>query len=113
MRRIFRLLSCLLRTSPAIPSRTISPTRSPTISPPTSRISRTVSLSRNTAFTYKGKAVDVKEIARDPGVRYALEGSVRRPGDKVTINAQLISTETGAHVWAASRASGGSRPVAG
>ncbi len=57
-------------------------------------------IARNTAFTYKGKAVDVKQIGRDLGVRYALEGSVRRTGDAVTINAQLVSTETGAHIWA-------------
>jgi adenylate cyclase len=57
-------------------------------------------ISRGTAFTYKGKSVDAKEIGRELGVRYVLEGSVRRLGDKVEINAQLISTETGAHVWA-------------
>ena len=58
-------------------------------------------IARNTAFTYKGKAVDVKEIGRELGVRYALEGSVRRVGEAITVNAQLISTETGAHIWAA------------
>jgi TolB-like protein/class 3 adenylate cyclase len=57
-------------------------------------------ISRGTAFTYKGKPVDGKAIGRDLGVRYLLEGSVRRLGDKIEINAQLISTETGAHVWA-------------
>ncbi|MGU3329455.1 adenylate/guanylate cyclase domain-containing protein [Methylobacterium mesophilicum] len=57
-------------------------------------------IARNTAFTYKGKAVDVKQVGRDLGVRYALEGSVRRTGDHVVLNAQLISTETGAHLWA-------------
>ena len=57
-------------------------------------------IARNTAFTYKGKAVDVKQIGRELGVRYVLEGSVRRVGEKITVNAQLISTETGAHVWA-------------
>ena len=57
-------------------------------------------IARNTAFTYKGKPVDAKQIGRELGVRYMLEGSVRRLGDKVEINAQLISTETGAHVWA-------------
>ena len=57
-------------------------------------------IARNTAFTYKGKAVDAKQIGRELGVRYLLEGSVRRVGDKITVNAQLISTETGAHVWA-------------
>ncbi len=57
-------------------------------------------IARNTAFTYKGKAVDAKQIGRDLGVRYVLEGSVRRVGESITLNAQLISTETGAHVWA-------------
>jgi class 3 adenylate cyclase/TolB-like protein/Tfp pilus assembly protein PilF len=57
-------------------------------------------ISRGTAFTYKGKAVDAKQIAKDLGVRYLLEGSVRRVGDNVEVNAHLISTETGAHVWA-------------
>jgi TolB-like protein/class 3 adenylate cyclase len=57
-------------------------------------------IARNTAFTYKGKPIDVKEIGRELGVRYALEGSVRRVGEAITINAQLISTETGAHIWA-------------
>ena len=57
-------------------------------------------ISRGTAFTYKGKPVDAKAIGRELEVRYLLEGSVRRIGDKVEVNAQLISTETGAHVWA-------------
>jgi TolB-like protein len=57
-------------------------------------------ISRGTAFTYKDKPVDAKEVGRELGVRYLLEGSVRRLSDKVEVNAQLISTETGAHVWA-------------
>jgi adenylate cyclase len=57
-------------------------------------------IARNTAFTYEGKNVDARQIGKDLGVRYLLEGSVRRLGEKVEINAQLISTETGAHVWA-------------
>ena len=57
-------------------------------------------IARNTAFAYKGKPVDAKQIGRELGVRYVLEGSVRRLEDKITVNAQLISTETGAHVWA-------------
>jgi adenylate cyclase len=57
-------------------------------------------IARNTAFTYKGKAADVKEIGRELGVSYALEGSVRRAGEAVTVNAQLVSTDTGAQVWA-------------
>jgi TolB-like protein/tetratricopeptide (TPR) repeat protein len=57
-------------------------------------------IARNTAFTYKGKVLDVKEIGRELGVRYALEGSVRRVDEDVTVNAQLVSTDTGAQVWA-------------
>jgi adenylate cyclase len=65
-----------------------------------SRISGSFVIARNTAFTFKGKIVDVKQIGRELGVRYVLEGSVRRDGDKVRINAQLVDAETGAHVWA-------------
>ncbi len=57
-------------------------------------------IARNTAFTYKGKAVDVRQIGRDLGVRYALEGSVRRTGERIILNAQLTSTESGAQLWA-------------
>ena len=65
-----------------------------------SRISGSFVIARTTAFTYKGKAVDVKQIGRELGVRYVLEGSVRRTGERVQINAQLIDAETGAHIWA-------------
>ena len=57
-------------------------------------------IGRSTAAGYKGKLVDLKQLGRDLGVRYAVEGSVRRVGDAITINAQLVSTETGAQVWA-------------
>ena len=57
-------------------------------------------IARGTASTYKGKPVDAKRIGRELGVRYVLEGSVRRLGETITVNAQLVSTETGAHVWA-------------
>ena len=65
-----------------------------------SQISDSLVIARNTAFTYKGKAVDAKQLGRDLGVRYVLEGSVRRMGDQVQANVQLIDGETGAHVWA-------------
>jgi TolB-like protein/class 3 adenylate cyclase/Tfp pilus assembly protein PilF len=65
-----------------------------------SRISDSFVIARNTAFTYKGKAVDVKQVSRDLGVRYVLEGSVRRMGDRAQVNVQLIDGETGAHLWA-------------
>src|SRR5262249_53995787 len=57
-------------------------------------------LSRNTVFTYKGKPVNVEQIARDLGVAYVVEGSVRKAGNRVRINAQLIEGSTGGHVWA-------------
>jgi len=65
-----------------------------------SRIPDSLVIARNTAFTYKGKPVDAKQIGRQLGVRYVLEGSVQRSGNQVRINAQLIDTETGAHLWA-------------
>src|SRR5262249_9099572 len=65
-----------------------------------SRISDSFVIARNTAFTYKGKPIDAKQIGRELNVRYVLEGSVRRTGDQVRVNAQLIDTESGAHVWA-------------
>jgi tetratricopeptide (TPR) repeat protein len=57
-------------------------------------------ISRNTAFTYKDKRVDTKQIGRELGVRYVLEGSVRRLGNQIRVNAQLIDAETDAHLWA-------------
>lgn len=57
-------------------------------------------VARNSSFTYKGRPVDVKQVGRELGVRYALEGSVRRAGNRVRIAAQLIDAETGAHLWA-------------
>jgi len=65
-----------------------------------SRISGSFVIARNTAFTYKGRPVDAKQIGRELGVRYVLEGSVRRAGDQIRVNAQLVDAETGAHVWA-------------
>jgi TolB-like protein len=57
-------------------------------------------IARNSAFTYKGRPVDVKRVAQELGVRYVLEGSVRKAGDRVRITGQLIDTATGAHIWA-------------
>jgi len=65
-----------------------------------SRISGCFVIARNTAFTYKGKSIDAKEIGRELGVRYVLVGSVRRAADRVRVNVQLINAETGAHLWA-------------
>jgi TolB-like protein len=65
-----------------------------------SRIADMFVISRNTAFTYQGKRVDTKQIGRELGVRYVLEGSVRRSGNQIRINAQLIDAETDAHLWA-------------
>jgi adenylate cyclase len=57
-------------------------------------------IARNSAFTYKGKLLDVKQMAQELGVRYVLEGSVRKAANRVRITGQLIDTETGAHIWA-------------
>jgi TolB-like protein/class 3 adenylate cyclase len=65
-----------------------------------SRIADIFVIARNTAFTYKGKSIDAKRVGRELGVRYLLEGSVRRSGPQVRVNAQLVDAETGAHLWA-------------
>jgi TolB-like protein/Flp pilus assembly protein TadD len=65
-----------------------------------SKISGLFVIARNSTFQYKGKAVDVKKVSRELGIRYVLEGSVRRVEDKVRINAQLIDATTGGHLWA-------------
>ena len=57
-------------------------------------------IARNSSFTYKGRAVDVKQVARELGVRYVVEGSVRRSGSRVRVTAQLVDAETGNHIWA-------------
>jgi TolB-like protein/Tfp pilus assembly protein PilF len=65
-----------------------------------SRIANMFVISRNTAFTYQGKRIETKQIGRELGVRYVIEGSVRRLGNLIRINAQLIDAETNAHLWA-------------
>jgi TolB-like protein/class 3 adenylate cyclase len=65
-----------------------------------SRIRWLFVIARNSSFTYKGKAIDVKQVARELGVRYVLEGSVRKAGNRVRITAQLIDALTGTHLWA-------------
>jgi TolB-like protein len=60
-------------------------------------------IARNSSFSYKGQAVDVRRVAEELGVRYVLEGSIRRAGSRVRITAQLIDSETGKHVWAERR----------
>jgi adenylate cyclase len=66
-------------------------------------------IARNSSFSYKGRAVDIRQIARELGVRYVLEGSVRRNGARVRVVAQLIEAETGNHMWADSNPAGGRR----
>ena len=65
-----------------------------------SRIGGSFVIARNTAFTYKGKPIDVKQVGRDLGVRYVLEGSAQRGGNRLRVNVQLIDAETGNHLWA-------------
>jgi TolB-like protein/class 3 adenylate cyclase/Tfp pilus assembly protein PilF len=65
-----------------------------------SRIHWLFVIARNSSFVYKGKAVDIKQVGRELGVRYVLEGSVRKSGNRLRITGQLIETDTGAHLWA-------------
>jgi len=65
-----------------------------------SRIAGSFVIARSTAFTYKGKPIDVKQVGRDLGVRYVLEGSAQLSGSRVRVSAQLIDAESGAHLWA-------------
>jgi TolB-like protein/Tfp pilus assembly protein PilF len=65
-----------------------------------SRISGALVIGRHTAFTYKGKAVDLRQIGRELDVRYVLEGSVQRGGNRLRVNVQLVDAETGNHIWA-------------
>ena len=65
-----------------------------------SRLADMVVISRNTAFTYRNKPIDTKQVGRELGVRYVLEGSVRRSGNQVRVNTKLIDAETDAHLWA-------------
>jgi adenylate cyclase len=65
-----------------------------------SRIRWLFVIARNSSFTYKGQAIDIKQVGRELGVRYVLEGSVRKGGGKIRITAQLIEAESGTHLWA-------------
>jgi len=65
-----------------------------------SRIRQALVIGRNTAFTYKGRAVDLKQIGRELNVRYILEGSIQRGGNRMRVNAQLIDADMGSHLWA-------------
>ena len=65
-----------------------------------SKVSELNVIARNSSFTYKGKPVDVKRVGRELGVRYVLEGSVRKAGNRVRVTGQLIDAESGAHIWA-------------
>ena len=65
-----------------------------------SRIRWLFVIARNSSFVYKGRAVDIKQVGRELGVRYVLEGSVRKAGDRIRITGQLIDATTGAHIWA-------------
>jgi adenylate cyclase len=65
-----------------------------------SRIKWLFVIARNSSFTYKGKAVDIKQVGRELGVRYVLEGSIRKAGNRLRITGQLIDAVSGAHLWA-------------
>jgi adenylate cyclase len=65
-----------------------------------SRIRWLFVIARNSSFTYKGRAIDIKQVGRELGVRYILEGSVRKGGGRIRITGQLVDSLTGAHLWA-------------
>ena len=65
-----------------------------------SKLSELHVIARNSSFTYKGKSVDVKQVGRELSVRYVLEGSVRKAGNRIRVTGQLIDAESGAHIWA-------------
>ncbi len=65
-----------------------------------SRFNQLFVIARNSTFTYKGRAVDVRQVAKELGVRYVLEGSVRKAGNRLRITGQLIDAATGGHLWA-------------
>jgi TolB-like protein len=65
-----------------------------------SRIPGILVIARNTAFSYRGATIDARQIGRELGVRYVMEGSVQSGADRIRVNAQLIDAETGAHIWA-------------
>ena len=92
--------------------RITSPTASLKTSPTElSRIKDSFVIARNTAFTFKGKNLDAKEIGKELGVRYVLEGSVQRDQIRVRVNAQLIDGQSGAHLWADRFEEGHRRPL--
>jgi adenylate cyclase len=70
------------------------------LTPDLSRVSGSFVIARNTAFAFKGKNVDAREIGKELGVRYVLEGSVQRDRNQVRVNAELIDAECGGHLWA-------------
>ena len=65
-----------------------------------SRVTWFFVIARNSSFTYKGRAVDVRQVGRELGVRYVLEGSVRKSGNRLRVSGQLVATATGSHIWA-------------
>ena len=92
---------CRSPTCLAIRSRSISPTASPrTCSPALQCGAGARVIARNSSFAYRGKSVDIRQVGKELGARYVLEGSVRKAGERVRITGQLIDAETGHHVWA-------------
>jgi adenylate cyclase len=65
-----------------------------------SKLSELHVIARNSSFSYKGRSVDVKQVGRELSVRYVLEGSVRKAGNRIRVTGQLIDAESGAHIWA-------------
>ena len=100
-RPISRSSCCRSPTSPAIPTQDyFADGITENLTTDLSRLSGSFVIARNTAFTFKGKNVDAREIGKELGVRYVLEGSVQRDQNQVRVNAQLIDAESGGHLWA-------------
>ena len=93
------LFSAGLRAA-EIKGKIIDPSGAPVAGAQVAAVNRVGVIARTTASTYKGKSVDAKQMGRDLGVRFVIEGSVRRSGNQVQVNVQLIDAETGAHLWA-------------
>ena len=97
---IFPWSCCHSRTSRATKANYFADGITENLTTELSRIRNSFVIARNTAFTFKGKNIDTKEISKELGVRYVLEGSVQRDQNQVRVNAQLIDGATGAHLWA-------------
>src|SRR5262249_10193529 len=100
-RRVCQSSCCPLPISPTTPSSNIfADGITEDLTTDLSRLPGMAVISRTTAFTYRNKPIEIRQIGRELKVRYVLEGSIRRSGDRIRCNAQLIDAETDTHIWA-------------